>query len=155
MTTHSFKSVGINASDNKKVIVKKKPIGFVTPIRLGDSKGDGVFKMHTDLKLQINDNLKNLILTNHGERLGFYDFGANLLPLVMESSDIDVEEEAMIRIKTTVSKYLPFVELQDFQSELTRQTEANLSFFKLRITYNIPMIDNTNKIIETTIVAGG
>ena len=42
-----------------------------------------LFKMNTDPTVQIADNLKNLILTNFGERLGRYSIGCNFTTLTM------------------------------------------------------------------------
>ena len=80
---YSFRSVGNTKRDSQNTIEKKErpPIGIKTPIQL--SNKDGLFEMHRDVADQISDNLRNLILTNHGERLGFYDFGANIRPLVL------------------------------------------------------------------------
>ena len=43
-----------------------------------------VFKMHFNSIDQVHDNLRNLILTNNGDRLGRYNFGANLQPILTE-----------------------------------------------------------------------
>ena len=38
--------------------------------------------MNTDPVRQLADNFRNLIMTNHGERLGRYNYGANLNSLI-------------------------------------------------------------------------
>jgi phage baseplate assembly protein W len=152
----SFKSVG-TLSTNKKFEIKsqKNPIGFKTPLRLGTIK-EGIFAMNYDMMDQIQDNLKNLLLTNHGERLGFYDFGANLLPLVFESSsDVDVEEDAMTRIKTAVQKYLPFVDLQEFESVFQAAGGDGLSRLKVRLTYDVPVLEIKERSLSVEITGGG
>ena len=39
-------------------------------------------------------NFRNMLMTNHGERLGRFDYGANLLPLAFELATEDGDEEA-------------------------------------------------------------
>ena len=94
---YSFKSVGtkVKTEEEDTAILKKPPIGIKTPLSL-DLGRQGLFEMHTDLAKQISDNLRNLILTNHGERLGFYDFGANLRTLVFELGSENADQKAMI-----------------------------------------------------------
>jgi len=155
MMARSFKSVG-TLSTNKKYEVKTlpKPIGFKTPLRLGTLK-EGIFSMHYTPIDQIQDNLKNLLLTNHGERLGFYDFGADLLPLVFESTaEVDIEEEAMVRIKTAVQKYLPFIDLQEFESQFQSPEGDGLSRLKVRLTYDVPVLEVKTRSLSIEIVGG-
>ena len=86
-TSYSFKSSGNTVSEEETFAsaeVRKPPIGIQTPIRL--ELGQGLFAMHSDITKVISDNLRNLILTNHGERLGFPDFGADLRPLRCQTS---------------------------------------------------------------------
>ena len=82
----NFKSSGQSINTEIKYrqdTFRKKLIGIKTPLELGSGR-DGMLKMHDNLKNQIKDNLKNLLLTNHGERLGNYNFGANLDELLFE-----------------------------------------------------------------------
>ena len=88
---YSFKSVGltnVETADQKTITGRNPPIGIKTPVQFADS--DGLFAMHTDVLKNIKDNFKNLLLTNHGERLGLYDFGANLRPLVFDLGKSDL-----------------------------------------------------------------
>ena len=63
---------------NKELNAFTFPIGIKTPLEIGQENGDSLFKMHYKLENQIADNLKNLILTRKGERIGFYDFGTDI-----------------------------------------------------------------------------
>ena len=66
---------------------------------------EGLFEMHFDNRSQVKDNLRNLLQTNWGERIGLYAFGANLNELVGElSSQEDFDSEAMLRIKSTITR---------------------------------------------------
>ena len=74
MAELSFKSVGEtpSVSQNAQNRVEPNPIGLVSPMRLSKTQKD-IFEMHYDVQDQIEDNLRNLILTNHGELLGMQD----------------------------------------------------------------------------------
>ena len=126
----------------------------MTPLALDDS-GSGLLTMHYSLADQITDNLRNLVMTNHGERVGVYDFGANLRPLTMELAQDVWEEEAMVRIKTAVSKYMPYVDLQSF--EASRQEPISLAVAKIaiRMTYRVTGIQDRDRAIEILMYVGG
>ena len=85
----TFKSAGTLATDDKySGTVESVPIGIKTPLQFGLVKS-GIFDMNFEYADQINDNLKNLIMTNYGDRLGLYKFGANLRQLVSERTSRD------------------------------------------------------------------
>jgi len=159
MPVIDFKSVGIKTSTflSGSSKPKKVPIGIITPLRLGSINGD-IFEMNTSLKKTLNDNFKNMLLTNHGERLAMFDFGANLLPLTMDVSAFDKEEfdaDAVIRIKTTAAKYMPFLELKTFISKTDHYDNKNVGKIKIRVTYDIPRLQVTDQIQEVTLFIGG
>jgi phage baseplate assembly protein W len=86
----------------------------MTPLRHSQvGNTPSIFGMHYDITNQLSDNLRNLIQTNHGDRLGRPGFGANLRPLSLEiMGQSNFESEAMSRISNSVGKYLPFVNLK-------------------------------------------
>ena len=93
---YSFKSVGKTRLDlieePGRLSKNEIPIGFKTPLQFQDGDS-GVFLMHTKLFNQISDNLKNLILTNSGERLIQTNLGANILPLAFELGNSSIDGE--------------------------------------------------------------
>ena len=50
------------------------------------TENETLFKMHFKIDDQIKDNLKNLIMTQKGERLGYPDFGTNLRAIYSNTS---------------------------------------------------------------------
>ena len=104
----------------KTVAAPKSPIGIKTPLEKGSGFGETLFKMHFDIENQIQDNLKNLIMTQKGERLGFSDFGTNLRAIYSNTSlnEDQVADYAANEIKQTVSKYMPSISLTQFYSEI-------------------------------------
>ena len=94
MATYNFKSVGKTKQQEEAEVVTKSqiPFGIKTPLQLGSS--EGILAMNYSLEDQFADNLRNLLLTNWGERLGLYDFGANLRPLTTEFTNLDKDRKS-------------------------------------------------------------
>lgn len=140
----SFKSVGITSAElteqQTAIAPTPKPIGIITPLRLGE--GDqGLLGMHYSVGETMKNNLRDLIMTNWGERLALYDYGANLGPLVTEyelGKDV-FDDAAMQRIMTAVGKYMPYVELEGFDSsQRSFTTDPGLGIVLITIDYSIP-----------------
>lgn len=152
MGSFSFKSSGKTQEQQLIEAVTKTvvPIGIKTPLRLGDQ--DGIFAMHSSLTDQIHDNLRNLLQTNWGEHLGLYDFGANLRPLVTEfATQDDFDAQAVQRISSAVSRWMPFVSLEDFLSEVDRTDNKNTGIFKITITYSVPALKTGKRALQVTL----
>ena len=159
MAVLSFKSVGKTVEQKQReanaVSGSLSPIGFKTPLRYGDNS-EGVFAMHFSLGDQLQDNFKNLILTNWGERVALYDFGANLRELVTEfASEEDFNNEAIQRIANATSKWMPYIQPQTFESVVEHADNQHVAVIRLRITYDIPLLNVTSKALEVTLYAIG
>jgi len=152
MLKYNFKNVGIerNSDELKSNSTFEASYGIKTPL----NKGTGViFDMSTDFRSQINDNLSNLIKTNHGERLGSFNIGANIQPLLTEKlSEDDFAQAVMSRIKTAVSLSMPYIELSGFEYTqgkidiITGAASAHLS-----ISYSIRSVNIINKKLSVVI----
>lgn len=151
MSQISFKNVGVKGFRQEDVLARNKtalPIGIKTPMEpSGD--GYGLFAMHTDIKEQVADNFRNLILTNWGERLGNYFFGANLRPLLADFSHKDnFDDEAMVRINTAITKHMPFITPVGYESVVSRPDNSPLEMVKLTIVYSIVSLGVSNAQLE-------
>jgi phage baseplate assembly protein W len=128
-----------------------RPIGIRTPLRFG-REGEGIFSMHTSLISQIEDNFRNMILTNAGERLGLYNFGANLQPLMTEiiNRNEDFEAEALERIRRTTSTYMPFIQLESFSSRpvFDGGGTSNVGRVQIEIRWGVPTLNVRNRLIR-------
>jgi len=140
----SFKSVGITSAElaeqQRAVEPTPIPIGIVTPLRLG-SGDEGLLGMHYTVGDTMKNNLRDLIMTNWGERLALYDYGANLGPLVTEYElgKEAFDDAAMQRIMNAVGKYMPYVELEGFDSSQSSYTrDPGLGSVTISIDYSIP-----------------
>ena len=142
---YNFKSVGELEEDlreieerKKKQEVKGNPVSIKTPMQFAENSGD-LFEMHSDQISAIRDNLRNLIATNYGERLGHYDFGANLISMLHELGSEDGDKVAMALISRSVSKYMPFVTLEGYEAK-GMPTEGN-PIVSLSLTFTLRAID--------------
>jgi phage baseplate assembly protein W len=154
---YDFDSVGELSTTvaNRRPTKTKNPIGIKTPLEF-DYSSDSLFKMHEEISKQIRDNFKNLLTTNHGERLLLYDFGANLLPLAFEISTEIGDLEAIRRIKRAAKKYMPFVDLKTFEPLIVRKEGVEEpAKIGIRVIYDVPAIDLTDQGVEVTIYAAG
>jgi len=154
---YSFKSVGQIQNDfdeQQKNTIVVDPVGILTPVSFAQSGGT-LFSMSFDVKTQVKDNLKNLLLTNRGERLMLSDFGADLLSLTTEYTNEDIVNSAISRISNAVQKYMPFVDLENFEVRNEASTNGNSVGVVVRVTYAIPSIGVTNQAVEAVIYAVG
>lgn|SRR3990167_644954 len=151
MTTFSFKSVGKTTTtrDEEETTVTETPIGIKTPMRLGTD--DGILVMNNELIDQVKDNFKNLVLTNWGERLGLYKFGANLRPILVDRATNDnFDGDAMERISSATKKWMPYINLEEFTSSVKR-ADGGTAAVTLRITYNVPTLSRDTQALEVTL----
>lgn len=146
-----FKNVGVrkysDSYNKEKAQSEQVFIGIKTPMEYGTV--EGVFAMHDQLVTQIHDNLKNLILTNHGERVGMYSFGADLLPLTFEFvSQDNFDDEAQVRINSAVSAYMPFIQLEGYNSSFDQQNNAYTAICLITVRYSIPALNVFSKQLQ-------
>lgn len=156
MTARSFKSVGITAANmttqQTVAVAAQIPIGIVTPLQSG-TQNEGLLAMHYTVPNQMKNNLRDLIMTNWGERVGLYDYGANLEPLVMEyeKGKDAFDEAAMQRIAYAVGKYMPYVELEGFDSEQREYTtQLGMGLVIIYIDYSIPRAEVSTTRLKVT-----
>ena len=158
-----FKSVGNKFSDRKydnSNITKIRNIGIKTPLR--SSSTTEIFDMHTDIRGQIKDNLRNLILTNQGERLCRHNFGANLKSILYDYSKDEQYKQAISKMITdTVEKHMPVINILDIESvvltdeEKNRSNKLGLAKLKVRVYFSVPKIRVDNLAIEVEMFIGG
>ena len=139
----SFRSVGTTSSEyvnqQQAVAPTPIPIGIVTPLNIGNNS-EGLLAMNYNVGVQMKNNLRDLLMTNWGERLALYDYGANLTPLLTELETRGKEafdNLAMQRIMTAVQKYMPYVELQGFDSNTEYSESLGVATIKIIVEYTI------------------
>ncbi len=151
----AFKSVGKSTTSIRTEVDAARtiiPIGIKTPLRYGNS---ALFDMHTDLFEQVRDNLRNLILTNWGERLGLFDFGGNLLELAAERlAREDYDQEVAFRIKSAVEKWMPYISLDEMlplddpKDAIGRSRGDGVPLRRFLLSYSLPSINSPKQSLE-------
>ena len=168
MSTFNFKSSGykiadriINNPDEDPVV---RPFGIKTPLEFSKKSSQQLYQMNENPVLQVKDNLRNLILTGKGERLGMTDYGCGLKDYLYELTAIPDYEMVIINIiKGQVEKYLSFIlitniEILDYFEGLNKESSASgagLAGILLRISYDIQKIMVKNQKIEVVVFSGG
>ena len=165
MAPFKYKSSGtrkddrVNKSD-ERVSLTNQTIGIKTP--LTNFNGDQIFDMHTDFIKQLKDNLKNLLLTNRGERLVLFNYGTNLNDLVFDySSKEDFEQEIEKRIIESVNREIPAINITEVSivkptaDEKFDLNKKGLAGINVRVVFDVPRARITNQGIEVRINPGG
>ncbi len=147
----SFKSVGIKRTAEPQPVPNENiPIGIKIPMQLGNGS-EGIFAMNYELRDEIRQGMKMLLLTNWGERLGLYRFGADLQAITFELGTDEFDEELAIRIRTATSRWMPYVTLADLQRFPIRMEENQVvAQIKARVIYSVPVARIENDAVELT-----
>lgn len=139
-----------NSATNRQQI----PYGVKVPLELGSDSG-GLLKMHYSADDALADNFRNMVMTNHGDRLGLYDFGANLTELAFELGSDDFDAEAIRRIRRTTEKYMPYIQLLTFEPLVDRNDNKEVAKVGVRITYKVSALSQKERAIEAIVYAAG
>jgi len=103
-------------------------IGLSFPIRQ-DKYND--FAMTKNSLEQAKHNLKNLLLTHVGERVGQPEFGSKLRALCFEQITDELPVKIEEEVKEAVSIWLPYVNIQEVNT-LTQEGDANKIFVEIK-----------------------
>ena len=82
------------------------------PLSLDEQDG---YKMNKELIKAIQQNIKMLLLTVPGERVMDPDFGVGLKTFLFEFNDVGTYSAIRSRINEQISKYMPFVEIDELE----------------------------------------
>ena len=133
-------------SQEQSVVTKFKPIGIKTPLTLSNS--DDIFEMNYSLFNQIEDNFRNLIKTNSGERLCFPTFGTNIKSILTRTDLENPEELAMQEIQRVTSRYMPYINLVSFSNYIDEEeSKKGVPIIVLQIGYSVPTISTEKRLI--------
>ena len=116
-------------------------IGISLPLEYGTK---GFFNQTKTTVQQIRHNIKNLLLTVKGERLGNPTFGSNLMRVLFEPDDSDIQSKIEEEIRTSISEWLPFIEIVSIEakSDLYNKNRVNVSMnFTIDVSQNIETVN--------------
>ena len=158
--SYDFQSVGRMEVEFQDSLIDTSvdiPIGIKTPMEMSTGGNTGPFKMRTNLGDQVKDNFRNMLATNHGDRLMLYDFGANLEELAFELCAEAGDVRAINRIRRATEKYMPYIQLETFEPirETTSEKTASIAVVGIRVIYSVPKLGLSNQGVEVVIYAAG
>lgn len=133
----------MNPSDRRNALVQG--INIRTPLARSSS---GAFRLNTTTVDAVANNLRVLILTNENERPMQPDFGANLRGLIFEQGP-DLEQQIKDRIEGAVSRWLPYVNLDEILVFLPGKSDTyapNEARIKIKFSINGTKIEGSTEI---------
>lgn len=107
-------------------------INIKFPLRPG---AQGAFETNDTTIEAVKDDIRILLITNHGERPVQYDFGCNLRALLFENMTDDLSVRIEDAITAAIDKWMPFVTILSVDV-LTSITDSTLRENEVLINLN-------------------
>tara|TARA_Y100001938_G_C8072762_1_gene424127 strand:- start:728 stop:1117 length:390 start_codon:yes stop_codon:yes gene_type:complete len=127
--------------------------GISPKLPLERDEQDG-FSLNKTVIEAVKQNLKMLVLTSPGERVMDPDFGCGIRRLLFEPATFDVKGQVESRIKSQVSRYLPFVNIIDVHFIDEGDPISSGAAVTIQIRYTVSTLSNVNilaiSVSETT-----
>ena len=117
------------------------------PLNIGEEGDFGLIKNYRDL---IKQNLKNLLLTNKGEKTMDSEFGVGIKTFLFEPNAPYTYGLMEQEISEQVSKYMPFLELLDIVITQSQNSDSGVS---VQIFYSIIPLDIEDNLLLAEIYA--
>jgi len=124
----------------------EESVGIGLNLPLTASK-NSFFALNYTTKDQAITNLKNLILTNKGERVMLPEYGANLKKLVFEQAP---EEKIKEQIENAVEEWLPYINIIEL---LVERDSINENLINISLSYNVLEDEDTTETLTFEISA--
>ena len=99
---------------------------------------NGFFNRTKTLLEQTRSNIKNLLLTNKGERLGNPTFGTNLLSVVFTQENTDLESRVEEEIRAAMGEFLPFINIVNIETNFS-DDNMSTAIVNLRFSLNVDL----------------
>ena len=108
---------------------------------------NGFFNRTKTALEQAKSNIRNLLLTNKGERLGNPTFGTNLLSLAFSQENTDLESRVEEEIRAAMSEFLPFINIVSIETNFS-DTNKDVANVNLRFTLNVDVTSEENLSLD-------
>ena len=146
-------ALGILLPLNKGAVGKSASSNYAS----GSSGGNGVFESsYTTFEAAVS-NLKNLILTEKGERYMQPNLGTNIRSILFENNTSTIREILKSEIENDISFWLPYISLQAVdvspsadQQSLTVRLLFEITNIGANVVINILAAENTFTVTEET-----
>jgi len=125
-------------------------IGLTLP--LSHDSSFGFFQTTQTLLEQAKYNIRNLLLTRKGERIGNPEFGSNLHLLVFEQETADMESRIEEAIMEAITSQLPYVTVHSIESS---SDQMNRNTYIVNLQFSIETDQTTQEELSIDISADG
>jgi phage baseplate assembly protein W len=105
-------------------------IGLSLPLQMTSN----TFNQTYDNLVQLKSNVRNLLLTKKGERIGQPNFGTNLHRLLFEPNDDSLEDKIYQAVDSAIRLWLPQLSINEINIEATDEMK-DLNEVSVSITF--------------------
>jgi phage baseplate assembly protein W len=105
-------------------------IGLSLPLQMTSN----TFNQTYDNLIQLKSNVRNLLLTKKGERIGQPNFGTNLHRLLFEPNDDSLEDKIFQAVDSAIRLWLPQLSINEINIEATDEMK-DLNEVSVSITF--------------------
>jgi len=99
-------------------------IGLKLPLTQG---GSSIFAQTKTTFEQAKHNIRNLLLTIPGERLGQPEFGSGLYEIIFEQMDENIEDAIEASIRSSLKTWLPYINIININFEYGKVSENQIN----------------------------
>ncbi len=115
-------------------------INLTFPLRPGEA---GAFETNKSTIDAVVDDLKLLLLSNHGERPIHGDFGANLRTIIFEPGP-NVLQKAEDLVLSAIEKWMPFIQVTNIVvSDSTNNTTLQPNELNIKLNFTVGQIEGS------------
>ena len=121
--------------------------GISLKLPLAYDSEDGPYRLTKTLGENVQQNFKNLMLTNPGERVMLPNFGAGIRQLLFEPITESLFDKVRSRIFSQVRTFMPFVTIEDvFVNPQSEGQDFGPNEVQITIVYNILPLDTRSTL---------
>ena len=124
-------------------------IGISLPMDHTD--GSGFFPGTSTTLTQTSSNIRNLLLTNKGERVGQPEFGCGLLNVLFEPMSDDLLEDVRTEIEDSIAFWLPHVTINNIGVD---RDEAEPQQLNIIIEFALIIQPTVHEVITLNFLVG-
>ena len=124
-------------------------IGLELPMKHDDVKG--FFPGTATTIRQTGSNIRNLLLTNKGERLGQPEFGCGLLKVLFEPLSDDLITDVETNIAEAMAEWLPHVTINKLNVE---QDEVEVNQLNIDLEFGLDINPQVHDVVTFNFITG-
>ena len=124
-------------------------IGLSLPMKHDDVKG--FFPGTTTTLSQTGSNIRNLLLTNKGERVGQPTFGADIMKVLFEQMSDELVNQVESSISEAMAEWLPHVTVSKLNVE---PDEVEINRLNIDLEFSLTMNPEVHDAISLSFITG-